>query len=226
MKYNVLLVEDDIQIREVITDYFTEKSKGDIVVYTAADGIKGLELIDEMEYDLVMLDVMMPGMDGFSLCREIRKKSITPIIFITAKGSEEDVLYGYDIGCDDYIVKPFSLAELYAKTQALIKRAKGMVVSGEIVCGNIRLDPSKFTVYVGQEFIPLPPKEYALLKYFMEHQNLVIDRDTLLTRIWGYDFYGTDRVVDNHIKKLRKALGNAGEQIKTVITKGYKITEE
>ena len=107
MKYNVLLVEDDIQIREVITDYFTEKSKGDIVVYTAEDGIKGLELIDEMEYDLVMLDVMMPGMDGFSLCREIRKKSITPIIFITAKSREEDVLYGYDIGCDDYIIKPF-----------------------------------------------------------------------------------------------------------------------
>lgn len=225
MKYNILLVEDDIQIREIITDYFTEKSEGEIKIHTAKDGIEGSLLIYEREFDLVMLDVMMPGMDGFSLCRKIREKSITPIVFITAKGREEDVLYGYAVGCDDYIVKPFSLAELYAKTQALIKRAKGMVVSREIVCGNIRLDPAKFTVYVGQNFIPLAPKEYALLKYFMEHQNLVIDRDTLLTRIWGYDFYGTDRVVDNHIKKLRKALGDAGEQIKTVITKGYKITE-
>ena len=226
MKYNILLVEDDIQIREIITDYFTEKSEGEIKIHTAKDGVEGSLLIYEREFDLVMLDVMMPGMDGFSLCRKIREKSITPIVFITAKGREEDVLYGYAVGCDDYIVKPFSLAELYAKTQALIKRAKGMVVSREIVCGNIRLDPAKFTVYVGQNFILLAPKEYALLKYFMEHQNLVIDRDTLLTRIWGYDFYGTDRVVDNHIKKLRKALGDAGEQIKTVITKGYKITEE
>ena len=147
-----------------------------------------------------------------------KKLSILFLLPILLNSCNSNVLYGYDIGCDDYIIKPFSLAELYAKTQALIKRAKGMVVSGEIVCGNIRLDPAKFTVNVGADFISLPPKEYALLKYFMEHQNLVIDRDTLLTRIWGYDFYGTDRVVDNHIKKLRKALGDAGEQIKTVIT--------
>lgn len=225
MKYSILLVEDDIQIREVITDYFTEKSGGEVSIHIACDGTEGLNCIYEKEYDLVMLDVMMPGMDGFGLCREIRKRSIAPIVFITARSREEDILYGYDIGCDDYIVKPFSLTELYAKTQALIKRAKGMVGCNEITCGRIRINPSAFTVKVNDVEVELAPKEYGLLKYLMEHQNIVIDRETLLTRIWGYDFEGTDRVVDNHIKKLRKALGEAGTQIKTVITKGYKIME-
>ncbi len=225
MKYSILLVEDDIQISEVIADYFTQKSGSEICIRMADNGIKGLECIYEREYDLVLLDVMMPEMDGFTLCREIRKSSIVPIIFITARGREEDVLYGYDIGCDDYIVKPFSLAELYAKTNALIKRAKGMTACGEIVCGRIRINPATLTVYVDDSELWLPPKQYVLLKYLMEHRNLVIDRETLLTRIWGYDFEGTDRVVDNHIKKLRKALGEAGTQIKTVVTKGYKIVE-
>ena len=225
MNYSILLVEDDIQIREVITDYFIEKSGGEANIHIACDGTEGLDCIYEKEYDLVMLDVMMPGMDGFSLCREIRKRSVAPIVFITARSREEDILYGYDIGCDDYIVKPFSLAELYAKTQALIKRAKGMVGCSEITCGRIRINPSAFTVMVNDVEVELPPKEYGLLKYLMEHQNLVVDRESLLTRIWGYDFEGTDRVVDNHIKKLRKALGEAGTQIITVITKGYKIVE-
>lgn len=225
MKYSILLVEDDIQIREVITDYFTEKSGGEVSVHIACDGTEGLNCIYEKEYDLVMLDVMMPGMDGFSLCREIRRKSITPIIFITARGREEDILYGYDIGCDDYIVKPFSLAELFAKSNAFMRRAKGMVGTNEISCGNIRINPSKFIVTVNETEVELPPKQYALLKYLMEHKNIVVDRETLLTRIWGYDFEGTDRVVDNHIKKLRKALGAEGSRIKTVITKGYKIME-
>lgn len=223
MKCSILLVEDDVQICEVITDYFTEKSKGEICLKVANNGIKGLERVYEKEYDLVMLDVMMPEMDGFSLCREIRRNSIVPIVFITAKGREEDILYGYDIGCDDYIVKPFSLAALYAKTEALIKRSKGMVGSNEITCGNIRINPATFDVYVNDTELKLPPKQYVLLKYLMEHQNHVIDRETLLTRVWGYDFEGTDRVVDNHIKKLRKALGEEGSHIKTVISKGYKM---
>ena len=226
MKHNILIVEDDKQIREIITDFFEEKSKGDMLVDVAADGEEGLCCVYEKEYDLILLDIMMPGMDGFSLCREIRKKNSTPIVFITAKSREEDMLYGYDLGCDDYIVKPFSLNTLYAKACALINRAKGMVGSTEISCGSIKLNPHKFTVYVNDEEKELPPKEYALLKYFMEHPDMVIPRETLLNRIWGYDFEGTDRVVDNHIKKLRKALGTAGGQIKTVIARGYKITED
>lgn len=225
MAYDILVVEDDNQIREVITDFFTDKSAGIMNVYTAGDGNKGFEMVYEKEYDLVLLDIMMPGMDGFKLCREIRKNSVVPIIFITAKGREEDVLYGYDIGCDDYVVKPFSLSELYAKVNALIKRSKEMVGSSEILCGNICINPHCFTVSVCGNNVELPPKQYALLKYLMEHKNQVMDREILLTRIWGCDFEGTDRVVDNHIKKLRKALGTEGKRIKTVVSKGYKIIE-
>lgn len=223
--YHILLVEDDSQIREVIEDFFTAKSEGQIKIHIAKNGNEGLEAAYEREYDLCMLDVMLPGASGFEICRLIREKSIVPIIFITARNREEDKLYGYDLGCDDYIVKPFSLAELYAKTQALLKRAKGLVTSPELVCGNIVLNPARFTVMADSEPVTLPPKQYALLKYLMENKNMVIARETLLIRIWGYDYDGNDRVVDNHIKKLRKALGSQGDRIKTVITKGYKITD-
>ena len=224
MAYRILLVEDDEQIREIITDYFGAKNSI-MKIETAEDGDKGRELISINEYDLIMLDVMLPGTDGFSLCRYIRSKSSVPVLFITARGREDDKLYGYDLGCDDYIVKPFSLAELYAKTNALLKRSKGMVVSKVMTCGSITLDPVKMTVAVDGKLTELPPKEYEILKYLMEHKGWVVDRDTLLTKIWGYDYFGVDRVVDNHIKKLRKAIGSAGDQIKTVISKGYKLSD-
>ena len=224
--YHILLVEDDAQIREVIEDYFTSRSNGEFQIHIAEDGLRGLEAVYEREYNLCMLDVMLPGADGFEICRTIRRKSIVPIIFLTARSQEEDILYGYHLGCDDYLVKPFSLAELYAKTQALLRRAKGMVVSVDMVCGEIALNPANFTVKVRGEAVELPPKQYALLKYLMENKNHVIERELLLTRIWGYDYEGNERVLDNHIKKLRKALGTAGSQIKTVITRGYKIMEE
>lgn len=224
MAYRILLVEDDEQIREIITDYFGAKDNI-MKIETAADGDIGRELISIKEYDLIMLDVMLPGTDGFSLCRYIRSESSVPVLFITARGREDDKLYGYDLGCDDYIVKPFSLAELYAKTNALLKRSKGMVVSKVMTCGSISLDPVKMTVTVDGRLTELPPKEYEILKYLMEHKGWVVDRDTLLTKVWGYDYFGSDRVVDNHIKKLRKAIGSAGDQIKTVISKGYKLTD-
>lgn len=224
--YHILLVEDDAQIREVIEDFFASKSNGEIQIYTAEDGLKGLEAVYEHEFDLCMLDVMLPGTDGFEICRTIRQKSIVPIIFLTARNQEEDVLYGYHLGCDDYLVKPFSLAQLYAKTQALLKRAKGMVVSADMVCGEVSLNPATFTVKVGGEEVNLPPRQYAVLRYLMENKNHVIEREQLIIRIWGYDYEGNERVVDNHIKKLRKNLGNAGGRIKTVITRGYKIVDE
>ena len=225
MTYRILLVEDDRQIREVIEDYFSAKSEGEINIVTAEDGDKGLSLINGEEFDLIMLDIMLPGIDGFSLCREIRSKSIVPVLFLTARGREEDILYGYELGCDDYIVKPFSPAELFAKVNALLKRAKGMVIERELVCGDIRMNLITLQVTANGRPAELAPKEFALLKYLIEHKNWVIDRDTLLNKIWGIDYFGSDRVVDNHIKKLRKALGDAGGQIKTVITKGYKLTE-
>ncbi len=225
MAYHILLVEDDAQIREVIEDFFTAKSDGEIQLHIAKDGSEGLAAVYEKEFDLCMLDIMLPGASGFEICRAIRQISIVPIIFLTARGSEEDVLYGYHLGCDDYIVKPFSLAELYAKMQALIKRAKGMIACAEMVCGDIVLNPVRFTVAVSGESLELPPKQYALLKYLMENKDRVVERELLLTRIWGYDYEGNERVVDNHVKKLRKALGTAGTQIKTVMKKGYKITD-
>lgn len=225
MAYQILLVEDDPQISEAIQDYFTVKSSGEIQLHIASDGTEGLTLAYEQNYDLCMLDIMLPGVNGFEICRRIRENSIVPIIFITARGREEDILYGYHIGCDDYVVKPFSLATLYAKTGALLKRSKGMVASPLLVCGAITLSPTHFTVTVNNEPVDLPPKQFALLKYLMENKGLLIERELLLTRIWGYDYEGNERVVDNHIKKLRKALKESGSQIKTVITKGYKIVE-
>lgn len=223
MQYHILLVEDDSQIQEIIEDFFSEKGAEQIKLHIAKDGEMGMEKIYEREYDLVILDVMLPGIDGFELCKQLRKESICPIIFLTARGREEDILYGYDLGCDDYIVKPFSPAELYAKVQALLKRAKGMVGVKVLTCGNISLNPAKLHVEVSGNIVELPPKQYALLKYLMEHKGRVVERENLLTRIWGYDYDGNERVVDNHIKKLRKALGSEGSRIKTVFTKGYKL---
>ncbi|MBQ5316231.1 MAG: response regulator transcription factor [Oscillospiraceae bacterium] len=222
MSYTALLVEDDAQIREIISDYFLGKEDIDIV--TAADGGEGLDMIHEREFDVIMLDIMLPGADGFTLCREIRRKSDVPVLFLTARGGEEDIIRGYDLGCDDYIVKPFSLAALYGKLSALLKRS-GSPSRTRLVCGRISLDTVTFTVTADGRETELPPKEYALLRYFMEHKGWVIDRNTLLDKVWGEDYFGSDRVVDNHIKKLRKALGSAGTQIKTVIGGGYKIQE-
>ncbi len=223
MSYTALLAEDDAQIREIISDYFD--TKDDIVLVCAADGGEALDLIHEREFDVIMLDIMLPGADGFTICREIRRNSDVPILFLTARGSEEDIVRGFSLGCDDYIVKPFSLAALYGKLSALIRRIGKSSTENKLVCGDISLDTVSFTVTAGGQEIILPPKEFSLLRCFMEHKNWVIDRNTLLDRVWGEDYFGSDRVVDNHIKKLRKALGSAGTQIKTVIGGGYKITD-
>jgi DNA-binding response OmpR family regulator len=221
----ILLAEDDAQIREVIEDYFSDKSEGQIHLTTAENGSQALALIRQNEYDLLMLDVMMPDIDGFSLCREIRAGSDVPILFLTARAREEDVLYGYSLGCDDYIIKPFSLAALLAKVQVLLKRANGTVCTQSLVCGAVCMDLKTLAVTANGRPVTLAPKEFELLRYLLEHKGWVLSRDQLLDRVWGQDYFGSDRVVDNHIKKLRHALGDAGKQIRTVITKGYQITE-
>lgn len=226
MIFKLLLVEDDPEIREIITDYFMEKSNGLFDIYNAETGIEGQLSCMNNEYDLVLLDVMLPEVDGFTICRELRKTSDVPIIFITARHSENDRLYGYQLGCDDYVTKPFSLAELYAKVTALLRRSKGMIRKEIMNSGSIKLDPYRCIVYVNDEEVILAPIEYAILKVLMENNSRVVSRDSLIIRIWGYDFDGNDRVVDNHVKKLRKALGSASAQIKTVFKKGYKLEVE
>ncbi len=226
MSYQLLLVEDDCKIQEAIYDYLTDKSGGELEITRAVNARQAEEALCEEDFDLILLDIMLPDGDGFSLCRLIRSKSDAPVIFLTARGREEDKLYGYELGCDDYLVKPFSLAELYAKVRALLKRAKGTVLTPLLQVGGICLNPRKMTVTAEGREVNLTPKLYLLLQYLMEHRQSVVSRETLLILIWGYDFDGNERVVDNHIKKLRKALGSCGSQIKTVITRGYRLDEK
>lgn len=236
MKLQMLLVEDDAGIREVIEDYFSSRKsipgagnkqeEDEITVISAGDGEEGLARIAEGGFDIVILDIMLPGMDGFSLCRKLRKDSAVPVIFFTARGQEEDRLKGYLLGCDDYVVKPFSLAVLYARVRALVKRARGMVLENAMEMGGVRLLPDRGIAYAGGEELALTPKEFALLRYLLENRGRTISRERILISVWGYDFEGSDRVVDNHIRKLRKKLGKYGKQIKTVIKKGYRMDGE
>ena len=223
MLYRILLVEDNVQICDMICDFFSGQPEHNCTVETVQNGAEGLDAARSGNYDLILLDVMLPELDGFSVCRSIRSVSDVPLLFLTARAREEDVLYGYTLGCDDYVIKPFSLATLYAKVQALLKRAKGTVLHRELVCGAITLNPLTLAVTADGVPVTLPAKEFALLQYLMEHKDWVVSRDLLLDRIWGSDFFGSDRVVDTHIKKLRKALGSAGKQIHTVISKGYQL---
>ncbi len=220
--YNVLLVEDDIQIREVIGDFFARRDE--IRLDLAADGEIGLSKILNGRYDLIVLDIMMPGIDGFELCRIIRKRSDVPVVFLTGKVREEDVLYGYELGADDYIVKPFSIKVLYSKLLAILERTDtGRVTHKVLESGQIMLDPSKFEVTVGGEIIDLPPKEYLILKYMMEHPGTAITRRLLLAACWNDDSFITERVIDNRVKNLRKKLGKEGTRIKTLIGVGYRF---
>ncbi|MDE6673152.1 MAG: response regulator transcription factor [Ruminococcus sp.] len=220
----ILLIEDDLQICEVITRYFRDKGTEIISVHNGNDALETIgNSLDD--YGLVLLDIMLPEVDGFIICRAIRRKNDIPVIFITARAREEDILYGYELGCDDYIIKPFLLSALYAKCEALSKRYGGTVIDSTLQCGRIKLDTRQLICYVDNTEIELPRKEFAILQYFMNHIGWTVSRDTLLNRVWGDDFFGSDRVVDNHIKKLRKALGSAGIQIKTLVGRGYKLTE-
>ena len=221
----ILLAEDDEQIREAITDFFLDKGEGLLSLTTAADGAEALSLIRAQHFDLLLLDVMMPNVDGFTLCKQIRATSDVLILFLTARAREEDVLYGYSLGCDDYIIKPFSLAALFAKVQTMLRRAKGSVFDSTLSCGAIRMDLLTMTVTADGSAAVLAPKEYELLRCLLENKGKVLTREQLLDKVWGIDYFGTDRVVDNHIKKLRHALGSAGRQIRTVITKGYQLTD-
>ena len=190
---------------------------------SAPDGNTALHLIETQPFDLLLLDIMLPGTDGFALCRAAREQGDAPVLFVTAREDEQDKLHGYGLGADDYVVKPFSLAVLYAKAQALLRRSRGMTAAEVLRAGELELDPARGTVTADGQRIDLPPKEFALLRALMERKNRVLTRDELLDLAWGWDYDGTDRVIDGHIKKLRRALGKHAECIKTVVKRGYKL---
>ena len=224
MKRKVLIVEDDDLMREVLTDYFTD---ADYEVDEATDGLSAIDKAEYKDYDLIILDVMLPELDGFSICRRIRKTKDTPIIMTTARSDEDDKLIGYELGADDYVTKPFSPKVLLAKANSLINRSHGTVIGNknEVSCAGITINQDSHTVSVDNEYIDLTPKEYDLLMFLMINKGKVLSRDTLLSKVWGYDYFGDLRTVDTHIKKLRAKLGNKSIHIKTLIKAGYKFDE-
>ncbi len=221
MERRLLIIEDDCLMAEGAADYFTGKGWH---VETKENGLEALELLQQKSFHLILLDVMMPGIDGFAVCREIRKNSDVPVIFITARVLEEDMLNGYSLGADDYVTKPFSLPVLYAKATALTGRVQGGAALLEM--GNLKVDVKKHQVWKSGQLLSLPPKEYDMLLFFLENPGRIFSRDQLLIRFWGYDFDGNERVVDNHIKKLRKAIGSCGCSIQTVRKAGYRLERD
>lgn len=221
MKY--LLVEDSTKIREGIVEFFDLKSQGTLTIDQAGTGNDAIKLLDTNSYDLVILDIMLPGVSGFDVCKKVRSKSDCPVFFLTSLGTEEHILKGYELGADDYIVKPFNVKELYAKSEAIVKRYKGKQDVKVIKNGSIELNTFSMDVYVDGAEVDLTSKEYFILKLLMENPNRVFSREDLINRIWEIGFDGSDRVVDNQIKKLRKSLGRAGNRIVTVFGRGYKF---
>ena len=221
MSCRILIAEDEPKLLEVLCDYF--ESKG-VTPIPAADGAKALELAQSEAFDGVLVDIMMPKLNGLSVCRELRKSSDVPIIFLTALSDEEDKLLGYELGADDYVTKPYSLAVLYAKLMALINRSRGHILSGDLItAGPIRIRVSAQQVWVQEQPITLTPKEYSLLLCLVRNRGMVLSREQLLIKCWGYDYEGDSRAVDTHIKRLREKLGSAAGCIKTVIKSGYKL---
>ncbi len=216
---NILIVEDEKTMQDIIADYM---GKGGHTCFTADDGIDALVTLKDHPMDLMILDVMMPHLDGFSVCKMAREMSNVPIIMLTAKGAEEDKLKGYDHGADDYMTKPFSPKVLLAKVNALLRRSSP-ASAGSISAGKILLQPNAHKVYLDGQEIILTHKEYALLSFLMANPGQVFSREQLLNRVWGYDFQGTTRTVDTHIKTLRQKLRDEGRHIVTLIRSGYKF---
>ena len=223
MKLKILIVEDDLLLAEAVSDYFEGKGWETEQVH---DGVTAVEKVEADNYQMILLDVMLPGMNGFEVCRKIRQNSDIPIFFITARVLEEDELTGYAAGADDYITKPFSLPALYAKTMAMMARLRGERPMEKLKKGGVEMDLRTGQVMICGQKCEMPPKEYELLRFFLENPDRIFTRDQLLTRFWGYDFEGNERVVDNHIKKLRKFLQDSRCMIQTVRKTGYRMEVE
>ena len=219
MGNSVLIVEDDKTVNELITDFFKKEGFETTSVY---DGMDAINILDREEFDIVLLDIMIPGADGFTVCKHIRQNNDTPIIFITARDSEENKLQGLMLGADDYITKPFSYSVLVAKANNLVKRTKGNIAGMNIIsaCG-IEMNTEARRVSVDGQIVRLRPKEYDLLYYLMTNKNKAIPKEKIITELWGYDYDGDERAPDKHITNLRKKLGNRADAVKTIFKIGY-----
>ncbi|MBE6760195.1 MAG: response regulator transcription factor [Ruminococcaceae bacterium] len=217
---SILVADDEDRIRKLIADFLIREG---FEVLEAADGAQTLSMCSgSRKPDLIVLDVMMPLMDGFTVLAELRKTSDIPVILLTAKSSETDQLSGFRLGADDYVTKPFSPSLLVARVQALLRR-RGMLGSHSAQCGNVRIDELAHVAYVNDTALELTPKEYDLLLYFIENKGVALSREKILNGVWNYDYFGDLRTVDTHVKQLRSKLGESGDMIVTVRGVGYRL---
>lgn len=217
----VLVVDDEARIRKLVKDFLVKK---EYRVLEAGDGEEAVNIFfTENDIALVILDVMMPKMDGWQVCREIRKYSKVPIIMLTAKSDEQDELLGFELGVDEYVSKPFSPKILMARVDAILRRTNKLEQDGIITAGTISLNKAAHTVTVGDKNIELSYKEFELLVYFMENQGIALNREQILNNVWNYDYFGDARTIDTHVKKLRAKLTDKADYIKTIWGMGYKF---
>ena len=219
----ILVVDDEFRIREIIKKYATFEC---YEVKEAADGMAAIELANKEDFDLIIMDVMMPELDGFSACREIRKLSSTPIIVLSARGEEYDRIHGFELGIDDYVVKPFSPKELMMRVGAVLKRSKGEAEKDVFTFEGLSVDFSGRIVTIDGERVDMTPKEYDLFFYMVKNKGLALTREKLISKVWGYDFFGDDRTLDTHIKLLRKSLKDYSRLIVTLRGVGYRFETE
>lgn len=223
-KTKILVVDDESRMRKLVKDFLARQG------YTVLEAADGMEAMDyfyaNKDIALIILDVMMPKMDGWQVCREIRMHSKVPIIMLTARSEERDELQGFDLGVDEYISKPFSPKILVARVEAILRRTQGSGNADEISAGGIVVDKAAHTVMSDGSPVDLSFKEFELLTYFMENQGIALSREKILNNVWNYDYFGDARTIDTHVKKLRSKLGDKGEYIKTIWGMGYKFEVE
>lgn len=220
-KLKILVVDDESRMRKLVKDFLVKK---DFVVLEAGDGAEAVDtFFENKDISLIILDVMMPKMDGWEVCREIRQYSKVPIIMLTARGDERDELLGFELGVDEYISKPFSPKILVARVEAILRRTNQNSQEEALNIGGILLDKAAHQVTVDGKSVDLSYKEFELLTYFMENRGIALSREKILNSVWNYDYFGDARTIDTHVKKLRSKMGDKGEYIKTVWGMGYKF---
>ena len=217
---NILLVEDEEKLRKLVSTYL--KKEG-INVLEASDGEEALNLFNQNQVNIVILDIMLPKYDGWTICKRIREVSNIPVLILTARNDESDKLFGFDLGADDYMTKPFSLKELVARVKALLKRSQQQVSNEVITIEGLVIDKKSHMVQLQNNPLALSPKEYDLLLFFTHNKNQALSREIILDGVWGYDYYGDLRTVDTHVKRLRQKLESMGEKIVTVRGFGYRF---